>query len=319
MAVFDIFSRRQRQEREESPDVLQYDDIPHPLRVQILHALDDATQRIYQRTIPAYRALGTEGEDCFANACLVLRRELGTGRLSQDRRRVRRLNESETTNLRVEFADFFQECNTEHVLDSLEVVMHQIEEADRNGLLDHECNARSVADEINARFLQHGIGYQYEFGQIVVQTHSMLHTEAVVPALHLLSDPVFQGANEEYLKAHEHYRHGRYPECLVDCLKAFESTMKIICHSKGWPYSQNDTASKLIEACLSHRLVPTFTQQQLTSLRTLLESGVPTLRNKQAGHGQGTQRHDVPAHLARFALHVTAAVIVLLVEAYSGP
>lgn len=317
MAVFDIFSRRRRQGA--SPDVLRYDEIPHGLRVQILHALDDATQRIYQRTIPAYRALGTEGDDCFAEACLILRRELGTGRLAENRQRVWYANESRTTRLRVEFADFFQECETEHVLDAVEVIMHLIEDADRKRLLDQECNARTVAAEINARFVQHAIGYQYVSGQIVVQTHSMLHTETVLPALHLLSDPVFHGANQEYLEAHEHYRHGRYAECLVDCLKAFESTIKIICHSKGWPYSQNDTASKLIEVCLSHGLVPTFTQQQLTSLRTLLESGVPTLRNKQAAHGQGTQRHDVPAHLARFALHVTAAVIVLLVEASSGP
>jgi len=316
MAVFDIFSRRQRRSKGEAPDVFQYDEIPHALRVQILHALDDAGQRIYQRTIPEYRALGTEGMDCFAEACMILRRELGTGRLSEDRRRSRPFNESQTTRLRVEFADFFQECDTEHVLDALEVVMHLIEEADRHRLLDHECNSRTVADEINTRFFQHGVGYQYESGQIIVQSNSVLHAETVTPALHLWSDPAFQGANEEFLKAHDHYRHERYQECLVDCLKTFESVMKIICDRKQWAYGHTDTASKLIEVCLSNGLVPTFTQQQLTSLRTLLESGVPTLRNKQAGHGQGSQQHDVPSRLARFALHSTAAVVVLLVEAY---
>ena len=316
MAVFNIFSRRQPQQQRNSPDVFQYDDIPLPLRVQILHALDDAAKRIYQRTIPQYRALGTEGIDCFADACEVLRRELGAGRLSEDNRRSRPLDESPTVRLRAEFGDFFQDCPTENVLDAIEVVMHYIEGADREGLLDYECNSRTVAEEINARFLQHSVGYQYESGQIIVQSNSLLHTEAVKPALQLLADPAFLGANEEYLKAHEHYRHGRYPECLVDCLKAFESTMKIICHKKGWKHNQTDTATKLIEVCLSNELVPTFTQQQLTSLRTQLESGVPTLRNKQAGHGQGTQRHDVPPHLARFALHSSAAVIVLLIEAF---
>jgi hypothetical protein len=130
--------------RGEVPDVFQYDDIPHELRVQLLFALDDASQRIYQRTIPAYRALGTEGTDCFAEACLVLRRELGTGRLTEDRRRVRYPNESQTTRLRVEFADFFQECDTEHILDAIEVVMHFIEEADRNRLLDHRSSSKTM-------------------------------------------------------------------------------------------------------------------------------------------------------------------------------
>ena len=300
MAIFNIFSRRQHQGQRTSPDVFQYDDIPHPLRVQILQALDDAGQRVYQRTIPEYRAAGTEGMDCFAEACLILRRELGRGRLSQDRRRSRSLYESQTSSLRVEFADFFQECPTEHVLDAIEVAMHFIEYAEQNRLLDDDCSARTVAEEINARFLQHGVGYQYESGQIIVQSNSVLHTEAVKPALQLLTAPAFQGANEEYLKAHEHYRHGRYQECLVDCLKAFESTMKVICENMGWKYNQTDTASKLVDVCLSQGLVPTFTQQQLTSLRTLLESGVPTLRNKKAGHGQGTQRHDVPSRLAQF-------------------
>ena len=261
--------------------------------------------------------LGTEGEDIFAKACMVLRRELGMGKLVDVRRCVRPLfSDSQTDDLCNEFTVFFENCKPEHVPDSVEVVMHFIEEAGQNGLLDDECNARTVASEINQRFLEHAIGYQYEAGQIIVQSNKVLHDDAVKPALILLADPAFEGANEEYLKAHGHYRHGRYSECLVECLKAFESTMKIICHSKNWPHKQNDTASKLVDVCLSHGLVPTFTQQQLTSLRTLLESGVPTLRNKQAGHGQGTKRHEVSPHLARFALHSTASVIVLLVEAY---
>lgn len=92
--------------------------------------------------------------------------------------------------------------------------------------------------------------------------------------------------------------------------------MKIICDRKGWSYKPTDTAKTLIDICLSNNLTPTFTQQQLTSLRTLLESGIPTIRNKQAGHGQGVNRHQVPPHLARFGLHLTAAVIVLLVDSY---
>jgi hypothetical protein len=96
--------------------------------------------------------------------------------------------------------------------------------------------------------------------------------------------------------------------------EAFESTMKIICENKRWPYNQNDTASRLIKVCLDNGLVPTFSDTQLTSLRTLLESGVPTVRNKQGGHGQGVQRIQVADSVARFALHLTAAAILLLVE-----
>jgi hypothetical protein len=94
--------------------------------------------------------------------------------------------------------------------------------------------------------------------------------------------------------------------------------MKLICDLKKWTFKPTDTAKSLIEVCLANDLIPTFTQQQLTSLRTLLESGVPTIRNKQAGHGQGKARHQVPPHLARFGLHLTAAVVVLLVESFNA-
>ncbi len=273
MEMFDLFSKKKRNAKQESPDVFQYDEIPHPLRIQLLHALDDARRRIYSRTIPAYRAIGTEGTDIFAEACLVLRRELGLGKLIEVRKRVRSMKDTQTKDLCDEFTAFFENCDSEQVLDAVQVVMSLIEDAERRHLLDHECNAHSIAAEINRRFLEHRLGYKYQSGQIVMETNSILHAEAITPALALLSDPRFAGANEEFLKAHEHYRHGRLAECLVDCLKAFESSMKIICDLKGWIYKPTDTAKSLIEVCLANNLVPTFTQQQFTSLRTLLEAG----------------------------------------------
>jgi hypothetical protein len=192
--------------------------------------------------------------------------------------------------------------------------MHFIANAETERLLDDECNSRTVAREINQKFLEHGIGYQYESSQIIMQNSNLLHSESVLPVLGLLSDPRYCGANEEFLKAHEHYRHQRYQECLNECLKAFESTMKIICREKRWAHKQTDTAKVLIKTCLDKGLVPTYSQQQLTSLRTLLESGIPTVRNKESGHGQGSKKRDVPGHLARYALHLTAATILLFVE-----
>jgi hypothetical protein len=159
-----------------------------------------------------------------------------------------------------------------------------------------------------------GTVIEYRYPQFIKKDSEYLHADAVQPALVVLSDARYQGANEEFLRAHEHFRHARYQECLNECLKSFESTMKIICHNKGWAYNQNDTASILIQKCLNSALVPTFSQQQLTSLRTLLESGVPTVRNKLGGHGQGVQQNTVPMHLAQYALHLTAATVLLLVR-----
>jgi len=165
------------------------------------------------------------------------------------------------------------------------------------------------------RFREQGVGYQYESGEIIRVDSQIIHSEAVKPVLRLLSAHRFQGANEEFLQAHEHYRHGRYKECLNDCLKAFESTMKTICDKQGWSYQPTDTAKKLINVCFQNALIPTYLQNQVTSLRSSLESGVPTVRNKLGGHGQGSQPCIVPQYFAAYQLHMTASTILFLIEA----
>ena len=132
----------------------------------------------------------------------------------------------------------------------------------------------------------------------------MIHAEIIKPALQLLIEPHFAGVNEEYLSAHEHYRHARYSECLVDCLKAFESIMKVVCGQKGWAYSPKDTASKLIRVCIDNGLFAAFMQTHIDSLRCVLESGVPTIRNREGGHGQGSTVRTVSKETAQFALHL---------------
>ncbi len=312
MAIFDLFSKRE--EESQQNDVFSYDEIPHPLRVQILNALNDAAQRIYSRTIPAYRIIGTEGKDIFADSCLQLRREYGLAHLPVDTPRSHR--ESQET-LAHEFTAFFQNCESIQVLDALDVIFQMIEMAERKGILDSECNSQTITAEINRRFMEHSVGFQCQSGRMMQISNEWLHVDAVVPTLKVLGDPLFSGAESEFLNAHDHFRHQRNQECLNECLKAFESAMKIICDNKGWSYKQNDTSKRLIQICLDKGLVPTFSQQQLTSLRTLLESGIPTARNKRAGHGQGVQVNHVSNALARYVLHITAATILLLVESAS--
>jgi hypothetical protein len=80
-------------------------------------------------------------------------------------------------------------------------------------------------------------------------------------------------------------------------------------------FAVTDTASKLIDVMMKNNIISQYMQAHFTSLITCLKSGVPTVRNKQAGHGQGTQPQHVPDYLASYVLHLTAANIVMLVEA----
>ena len=173
--------------------------------------------------------------------------------------------------------------------------------------------------ELNHRFREHGIGYQYQGGQIIAVNSQYLHSEVVEPAISLLHDANFEGALQEFMAAHEHYRKGNYKEAIVNAGSAFESTMKTICEKRNWAYSR-DTASALIDTVFGNHLIPPEMRSHFTGLRSALESGVPTLRN-QAGrgaHGQGSATVNVPDYLAAYCLHLTAASIVFLLDAHNA-
>lgn len=136
--------------------------------------------------------------------------------------------------------------------------------------------AKEAIEELNQRFKEHGVGYQFTDGKIFRVDSAFIYTEAVIPALVVLRDPEYKNAQDEFLSAFEHYRHGRSEESLVDCCKAFESTMKIICQKRGWPFDPlRSTASALVQSCLDNGLVPRYWEQHFTGLRTMLTSGIP--------------------------------------------
>ena len=138
----------------------------------------------------------------------------------------------------------------------------------------------------------------------------------VKPALNFLSDPIYEGANEEFLKAHEYYRKRDYKGCMNNCLKAFESCLKSICDRRGWSYdAERSTAKDLIQIVFNNELIPTFMQSHFSALKSTLESGLPTTRNRKAGHGQGPKKIVVPEYIAAYALHLTASNILLLTKA----
>jgi hypothetical protein len=172
--------------------------------------------------------------------------------------------------------------------------------------------------ELNHRFLENGVGYQFSFGRIIRLDSTYQHSAIVLPALTLLSNPKFRNAQDEFLRAHEAYRDQRNSDSLNESLKAFESTMKIICDEKRWPTNPGDTAVRLIQKIIDNGLISSSHTTQLTSLRTLLESGTPTVRNRNSGPGQGAVQNVIPDHIALYGLNTAAANIALLVSAFEA-
>ena len=297
MKVTNIYSKRQKQKRGEVPDVYQYIDIPDELRIQITYIINDTLGSSPNSVFKAYEKVHTS-----------LCREYGVFTLI-----------SSYNNYKESVIGFLLQTNdVERVIDVIELIFQYIDGYVREYpayFVGQELSPDKAIKELNYRFQEHGVGYQYDFGQIIRVDSQLIHSEIVRPALSMLSASMYEGANAEYLKAHEYYRMRDYKGCLSECLKAFESCMKAICEKRKWAYNEKDAAKRLIDIIFDKELIPTFMRSHFSGLRSTLEAGVPTVRNRMSGHGQGTEEVPVPEFIAAYALHLTASNILLLAKA----
>ena len=312
MGIFDLYSKRQKRLRGDVPDVYEYDEIPDTLRVQIVHIVQENIGTIHMYNAKLYdRSRYPSVREVYNSINKILCREYGVFELVE---KPSRLGIAEDL-----FQYFLNLQDHEKVLDVIELLYTFIDGISRNYdyLQIHNADDRANAaiNEINNRFKEHGIGYEYKSGEIIRVDSEFIHAEVVKPALALLAGKIYENANKEFLQAHEHYRHRHYKDSLTWALKAVESTMKAICAKRGWDYDKNAPAKRLIEICFDKGLIPSFWQSHFAALRTTLESGVPTARNKMGGHGDGTNAVIVPPYLASYCLHMTASTLVFLIEA----
>jgi len=300
MGIFDVFSKREKRQKE-MPSVYAYDILSSKVRIQIVRILDDLSGEDHY--------VAHDSSTLFETVHSILCDEIGVLRLEQLRHNMYK---EAVLNF------ILQENTTEYVIDAIEVTVRTIEEMieSRNGWAFQTAKIKpnDAIHQINFRFRENGIGFQYENGRIIKLDNSFSHSQIIRPVLQLLSDKKFAGPCEEFQKAFDHYSNGRNKECIAECLKAFESTMKVICKEKKWNFDKNFTAKKLIDVCLKNGLVPALLQTQLTNVTQLFESGIPALRNNMGGHGQGNVIQVVDDRIARYAINLTASNILFFVE-----
>ncbi len=296
MAIIDLFSKRRKRERGEFPDVYEYDCIPKTLRIQIIHLIGE----IYSQD----NKITNYARSVFHEIEQALSREYGQFSLTGGR--------EEGFESLSEF--ILNEADPERVLDAVEILFRYADNQirDNSFYFNRSLSMDDALEELNARFKESGIGYQFESGEIIRIDSEFIHSEAVIPLLVLLRSSTFSTVNQEFLEAHKSYRHGRYESCLVEANKSLETMLKVIAERRGWKFGENDSAKKLIEVCLKNGLIPKFLHNQLNALQSILESGIPTTRNKLAGHGQGSQVRVIPEFMAEYTMHLTATTLLML-------
>ncbi|AWV35167.1 STM4504/CBY_0614 family protein [Paenibacillus odorifer] len=306
MYSYEIYTKRQKRLLDQPVDPLQYTEMPKTFRIQVLH--------IWTSAIGAFNTYVDSPQYLlWEQVQNILSRELGLFHLGDNRDNGPQSNCKE----------FLLRESPENVLNIIDVSFNLLNikyrKLNSTDLDDYIIiqSPDSAISELNKRFREHNLGYQFENGHIIRVDSLMIHENITKPSLTLLHNNEFKGAEEEFLKAYEHFRHGRNKESIAEALKAFESTIKTICDRRRWVYNPNkDTSSTLIDIIFKEGLVPSYLQSHFTSLKSTLTAGVPTLRNKTSGHGQGENTIELPEHFTAYALHLTATNILFLVECY---
>lgn len=308
--IFDLFSKRGKKPDKE---IFRYEDLPRNFLIQVIHIWSDAIGKWYYQTDYMGQVYTSPSNNVWLQIHKQLCKEYGIFSLSEH-----------GDNYFAECQHFIQDATTEQVLDIIEMSFLWIDKVVRNWdqsvlkKANITQRAEDAIEELNQRFREHAIGYQYIEGRIVRVDSEYIYKEAVQPAISMLSEEGFEGASQEFMSAHEHFRKKRYKEAISDALKAFESVMKTICKRKGWEVREHATATPLIKVLFENGLIHDSHQAQFTSLRSTLESGLPTIRNRNSGHGQGENVVHLPPHLVAYALHLAATNILFLIESYKA-
>ncbi|NBC11636.1 MAG: hypothetical protein GVY24_07895 [Planctomycetes bacterium] len=310
MMILDTYTKRQSTENASpASELYVYDKLPKKLRTQIVHILNDSIGTYYDDPVFSAHSNDTANKmwDFFRDALI---REFGVFYLH---------NEFASADKDVTL--FLMDAPLDQALDTIEIGFRLVDRLVRKALI-REGDIKGVKlapddaiSDLNTRFDEHAVGYQYECGILFRRDAKYLHDEVVLPAIKLLNLHKFDGALEEFLRGHSALRNGDARVAIQEALKAFESVMKAICRNRNWAISETANSKELLSVLFDRGIVPQYMQCHFSSLRSTLEAGLPTLRNRKGAHGQGMMKIEVPMHLATYALNLAAVNIKFLLDA----
>ena len=305
--MYKLFSQRLKEQNGEISDVYTYYDFPESFRNQFLHIVGDVfSQDNFQR----YFMFNRYHEiDLWNSVCCAFAREKGLKAIYS--------NNNLTQNNETAYKYYVDKATNEDFLDIMDFTINNCFSKD---LLSEYMDARIIdnaIEELNYRFKQHMLGYEVIGGNLIVKSNEHIHQNIVKPAISLLHNEQFSGAEEEFFKAFDCYKQQNNKDAIINLAKSFESVLKVICKEMNYSFDdKKDTAKDLLKILKDNNYYPSYLENHLTGVRTTLESGLPTVRNKLVAHGQGSDIVKIPNEYVEYAINLVSTNIVFLVNLY---
>lgn len=183
--VFDLFSARTKPQAK--PSLYVYDSVPQKFRVQVWYILERAFGKHY------YQSSDWNPSSLSYNLWVFVRdtlpRELGVFSLSQN---------AHASNPKEECFHFLiNETETTGALDFIDLTFRVVDVGIRSkpphireqgGV---ELSPDDAIAELNERFDQHHLGYQFSGGELMRRDSQLIHKEVTEPTVQLLATPRF--------------------------------------------------------------------------------------------------------------------------------
>jgi hypothetical protein len=275
--VFESHAERQRRQNRGQPEVYVYDKAPAQLRHQISVALLEGIGT-YNLTDPYYAgdvADNMIAYDCWKEIDRACRKEVFPYLKYVDD------NDNPMNRVSAAINDIIEIDEWISVVEICCKIMSMLIDKERiHADRTTSDAAEGALAEINRRFEQHKVGYQFENGWIIRKDSELVYAEIIKPALVLLTAPEFVKANQDFMTAHAHYRAGTFKDAVTAANRAFESMLKAICDLEHWTYGSGDTAVLLVSVVNTNGL---FTHDFGASLTACVANAKswPSYRSKQ--------------------------------------
>ncbi len=309
--IFETYEFRKRRENKTEPDVYRYDVAPKQLRHQICVALEEG---IGSYIPDPNRGSGflSETRDCWDLIDEVCVKEVDSYLIYRAE-----------YNLKLRVFNFIMNSESiDQLLSVIEIACRALAQIDNYYESPRERDAKQTGKEsiteINQRFEQHAVGYQYEDPIIIRVDSKHAHAEIIKPALVLLKDPIFSKVNEDFIIAHKHYREGHLKDSVTAANRAFECMLKAICDAENWPYDKGSSASNLVSVVQNKKLFTHDFDRIFAAWAAMLKNGLSSVRNDAGAHGEGAHAAAVTKEIARFAINLAASNILFLGESYKA-